>query len=97
MLVSRGAAVVRTINLLKNSANPSKTSVRNSHAPWHYRSATPPETDKRIIYIAEAVGGFAWWWMLWHLWTQFDHITGEFEYPDPRKWSDEELGIPPEE
>lgn len=38
-----------------------------------------------------------WWWILWHFWHDFDHIIGEFPYPDPSKWTDAELGIPREE
>lgn len=38
-----------------------------------------------------------WWWILWHLWHDFDHIVGEFPYPDPSEWTDAELGIPPDE
>lgn len=64
---------------------------RSSHT-FYYRSSTPP--DKSFVRAAEIVQGVAWWWVLWHLWTEPSHITGEFEYPDPRKWTDAELGIP---
>jgi len=39
----------------------------------HYRKL-PPE-DKTWIFAAELVGGFTWWWILWHLWHDFGHIV----------------------
>lgn len=38
-----------------------------------------------------------WWWIFWHLWHDFDHIVGEFPYPKPELWTNEELGIPPDD
>lgn len=38
-----------------------------------------------------------WWWIIWHLYWEWGHIVGEFEYPDTSKWTDEELGIPPDD
>lgn len=66
---------------------------RNSSHQCNYRSGPPPP-EPHLVKIAELVQGFAWWWVLWHLWTDYGHIVGEFEYPDPRKWTDAELGIP---
>lgn len=67
-------------------------SIRHSHVcAYRIRTADP---HKSLVWTAEIVQGIAWWWVLWHLWTEPDHITGEFEYPDPSKWTDEELGIP---
>jgi len=39
----------------------------------HYRKL-PPE-NKNWIFGAELVGGFLWWWILWHLWHDFGHIV----------------------
>lgn len=36
---------------------------------------------------------FAWWWVLWHCFDEYEHIIG-LPYPDPSQWTDEELGIP---
>lgn len=38
-----------------------------------------------------------WWWIIWHLYWDWGHIVGEFDYPDTSKWTDEELGIPPDD
>ncbi|ENN73489.1 hypothetical protein D910_12242 [Dendroctonus ponderosae] len=61
----------------------------------NYRSPPVPP-GKNIVLAAEVVQGFMWWWILWHCWTEPGHLFGEFDYPDVRKWTDEELGIPSE-
>ncbi|CAH1989730.1 unnamed protein product [Acanthoscelides obtectus] len=94
MLVSRGFSCVRNLQRLTKNAVQLKEIARNSHH-WSYRKGAPP-ASKNIMMCAEVVQGIAWWWVLWHLWTEPDHILGEFEYPDPRKWTDQELGIPSE-
>lgn len=69
--------------------------IRKGHAV-NYR--LPPLNHSRATKIgAELVGGFMWWWVLWHLWHEHEHITGEFEYPDPSSWTNAELGIPDDE
>lgn len=68
--------------------------IRSSHH-FSYRCGPPPPSP-HLLRTAEIVQGFMWWWILWHLWTEPDHILGEFEYPDPSKWTDAELGIPSE-
>ncbi|XP_039276939.1 uncharacterized protein LOC111047788 isoform X2 [Nilaparvata lugens] len=51
-----------------------------------------PESEK----MAQGVCTLAWWWFLWHIWHDYDMITGEFPNLFPQDWTDEELGIPPE-
>ncbi|XP_069940235.1 NADH dehydrogenase [ubiquinone] 1 beta subcomplex subunit 2, mitochondrial isoform X1 [Cherax quadricarinatus] len=63
---------------------------------WTYRTAPPPP-PKSIIMKAEIMGAFMWWWILYHLFTEPEHITGEFPYPDVSKWTNAELGIPPDD
>ncbi|KAH8244611.1 hypothetical protein KR038_007086 [Drosophila bunnanda] len=65
---------------------------RNSHVV-SYRNAPPPHSKATRIG-AVTVGATMWWWVLWHLWHEPDHITGEFDYPNPKLWSNSELGIP---
>ncbi|XP_030751963.1 NADH dehydrogenase [ubiquinone] 1 beta subcomplex subunit 2, mitochondrial-like [Sitophilus oryzae] len=96
MLISRGASTLRILKTLSKNGVHFKQAVRNSGHDFYYRSAIP-EHKKSVILRAEIVQGLVWWWILWHLWTEPDHVFGEFgEYPDPSKWSDEELGIPEE-
>lgn len=41
---------------------------------WSYRTAAPP-ASKATLYTAEAVSAGMWWWVLWHLWHEYEHIT----------------------
>merc|ERR1712150_451815 len=72
-----------------------QTAVRNG-GTWYYRRIAP-EPSKDVMYAAEGLGFIMWYWMLYHIYYEPDHITGHFEYPDPSKWTDAELGVPPDE
>ncbi|XP_022900051.1 NADH dehydrogenase [ubiquinone] 1 beta subcomplex subunit 2, mitochondrial-like [Onthophagus taurus] len=93
MLASRGAQILKLGKLLVLKPGNFTQAVRHGHGQWVYRT-TNPHIDKRLIICSQAIMGFAWWWMLWHIVTEPGHILGEFEYPDANKWTDEELGIP---
>uniref|UniRef100_A0A1Q3EV30 Putative mitochondrial nadh-ubiquinone oxidoreductase aggg subunit n=1 Tax=Culex tarsalis TaxID=7177 RepID=A0A1Q3EV30_CULTA len=56
-----------------------------------------PKPDMLARVGAQVAGGLMWWWVLWHLFHEYEHITGEFEYPDPSQWTNAELGIPPDD
>ncbi|XP_026321858.1 NADH dehydrogenase [ubiquinone] 1 beta subcomplex subunit 2, mitochondrial-like [Hyposmocoma kahamanoa] len=91
-LVSR----VLLLRSLKNSADNVKQVKRNgSHGVWSYR-VVPPMPSKRATLLAEVLGGFAWWWIFFHIFTEPEHVYGEWPYIDPSTWTDEELGIPPD-
>ncbi|PSN40136.1 NADH dehydrogenase [ubiquinone] 1 beta subcomplex subunit 2 [Blattella germanica] len=99
MLISRGAGLLRCViaNAKQRPITHSLQPVRLSHdAVWSYRVPQPPQ-PKYIRVLAEVIGGTMWWWIFWHLWHEWGHIVGEFDYPDPSKWTDEELGIPPDD
>ncbi|KAM7362213.1 NADH dehydrogenase [ubiquinone] 1 beta subcomplex subunit 2, mitochondrial-like [Cochliomyia hominivorax] len=79
------------INITKRYGNGVMLQCRKSHVV-SYRIAPPPHSKSTKIG-AELVGAVMWWWVLWHLWHEFEHITGEFPYPDSAKWTNKELGI----
>ncbi|CRL06285.1 CLUMA_CG019091, isoform A [Clunio marinus] len=72
-----------------------KQIVRHSSG-WFYRTI---KTDhpKSVLIAANVISGIMWWWVMWHLWHEPEHIIGEFDYPDPSKWTNAELGIPPDD
>ncbi|XP_075066474.1 NADH dehydrogenase [ubiquinone] 1 beta subcomplex subunit 2, mitochondrial [Mixophyes fleayi] len=76
-----------------------KPGVRNAGTEVHivprYRQMT--QLTKSQCFQAELVTGFMWFWILWHLWHDPDAVLGHFPYPDPAQWTDEELGILPED
>ncbi|GFY79178.1 uncharacterized protein TNIN_127701 [Trichonephila inaurata madagascariensis] len=59
---------------------------------WVYRRE-PVAPEKWRFYAADGMNAFMWWWFFVHLWYQFGHVVGEFDYPEPEKWTDAELGV----
>merc|ERR1711962_950525 len=46
-----------------------------------------------VSYVAPAM---FWWWFLYHVYYDLDHLFPP-AYPDPTHYTDEELGIPPDD
>uniref|UniRef100_A0A452J494 NADH dehydrogenase [ubiquinone] 1 beta subcomplex subunit 2, mitochondrial n=1 Tax=Gopherus agassizii TaxID=38772 RepID=A0A452J494_9SAUR len=65
------------------------------HIEPHYRQF--PALTRRQVIHGELLSGFMWFWILWHFWHNPDAVLGHFPYPDASKWTDEELGIPPDD
>ncbi|KAJ2952390.1 hypothetical protein O0L34_g4677 [Tuta absoluta] len=96
MLTRTLASRARLLRAINNSADYVKQAKRNGgHGVWSYR-VPPPMPSRRATLLAEGLGGLAWFWVFWHLFTEPEHVTGEFTYIDPITWTDEELGIPPD-
>ncbi|XP_017471274.1 PREDICTED: uncharacterized protein LOC108362696 isoform X2 [Rhagoletis zephyria] len=47
--------------------------IRKSHVV-SYR-VVPAKQSKITTVGAEVVGAAMWWWILWHLWHEHEHIT----------------------
>ncbi|XP_020853611.1 NADH dehydrogenase [ubiquinone] 1 beta subcomplex subunit 2, mitochondrial [Phascolarctos cinereus] len=56
-----------------------------------------PQLTKSQVFQAEMLSATLWFWILWHFWHDSDAVVGHFPYPDPSQWTDEELGIPPDD
>ncbi|XP_068519215.1 NADH dehydrogenase [ubiquinone] 1 beta subcomplex subunit 2, mitochondrial [Anas acuta] len=56
-----------------------------------------PELTRAQAVRSELLSGLMWFWILWHMWHSSDMVLGHFPYPDPAAWTDEELGIPPDD
>ncbi|XP_010564654.1 PREDICTED: NADH dehydrogenase [ubiquinone] 1 beta subcomplex subunit 2, mitochondrial [Haliaeetus leucocephalus] len=56
-----------------------------------------PELTRAQVIRSELLSGFMWFWIFWHFWHSSDAVLGHFPYPDPSAWTDEELGIPPDD
>lgn len=68
---------------------------------WAYRHRNPPP-PKAVEYTATAMMTFVYWWIFFHIFTEPGHLFGgsrfgEFDFPNPEEWTDEELGIPPDD
>ncbi|KAI8424189.1 hypothetical protein MSG28_005885 [Choristoneura fumiferana] len=91
-LVSRALLLQCVTNAAKNAKQPKRNS---GHGSWSYR-VPPPMPSKSVEMRANIIGGLCWWWILYHIATEPEHVYGEWPYIDPSTWSDEELGIPPD-
>ncbi|KAM9328059.1 NADH dehydrogenase [ubiquinone] 1 beta subcomplex subunit 2, mitochondrial [Pholidichthys leucotaenia] len=56
-----------------------------------------PQLTKKQKFEAEFVSSVMWFWILWHLWHDPAAVFGHFPWPDASQWTDEELGIPPDD
>ncbi|NXX29991.1 NDUB2 dehydrogenase, partial [Nicator chloris] len=65
------------------------------HIPPRYRQF--PELTRAQVIRSEMLSGFMWFWIFWHFWHSSDMVLGHFPYPDASAWTDEELGIPPDD
>ncbi|KAG9280480.1 NADH dehydrogenase [ubiquinone] 1 beta subcomplex subunit 2, mitochondrial [Astyanax mexicanus] len=65
------------------------------HIEAQYRQ--PPQLTKHQQFHAELLSGAMWFWILWHSWHDPDAVLGHFPWPDMSAWTDEELGIPPDD
>ncbi|CAL4145898.1 unnamed protein product, partial [Meganyctiphanes norvegica] len=81
----------RAVPVLKRSIKTSGPKLGGGE--WTYRISAP-QASKKTLFKAEMVGAVMWWWIIYHLLTEPEHITGEFPYPNPSAWTNEELGIP---
>ncbi|CAG9795170.1 unnamed protein product [Diatraea saccharalis] len=94
MLTKSLATRALLLRIIKNSTDNLKQAKRNAgHGVWSYR-VPPPMPSKKVTYITTGLGGIVWYWILYHIATEPEHIYGEWPYIDPSTWTDEELGIP---
>ncbi|XP_026003285.1 NADH dehydrogenase [ubiquinone] 1 beta subcomplex subunit 2, mitochondrial isoform X2 [Astatotilapia calliptera] len=56
-----------------------------------------PQLTKKQKFESELISGVMWFWILWHCWHDPDAVLGHFPWPDASEWTDEELGIPPDD
>ncbi|XP_077355092.1 NADH dehydrogenase [ubiquinone] 1 beta subcomplex subunit 2, mitochondrial [Festucalex cinctus] len=56
-----------------------------------------PQVTKKQKFEAELISSVMWFWILWHFWHDSDAVMGHFPWPDASQWTDEELGISPDD
>lgn len=67
------------------------------HQGYFYREAGNLQGRSNAA-IAKIGVVLAWWWIFYHVLNERSHlIFGHHEYPDTAKWTDAELGIPPDD
>ncbi|XP_034232715.1 NADH dehydrogenase [ubiquinone] 1 beta subcomplex subunit 2, mitochondrial-like [Thrips palmi] len=100
MLVSRGLPLLGRA-LVSSAKSPAvhrvAIQVRNSGGTFRYRGigeAPGSEAQERAADIAYTI---FWWWVCFKCIVSYDHLIGEYDWPDASKWTDEELGVPPDD
>uniref|UniRef100_A0A2K5CX45 NADH dehydrogenase [ubiquinone] 1 beta subcomplex subunit 2, mitochondrial n=1 Tax=Aotus nancymaae TaxID=37293 RepID=A0A2K5CX45_AOTNA len=56
-----------------------------------------PQLTRTQVIWGETLSATMWFWILWRFWHDSEAVLGHFPYPDPSQWTDEELGIPPDD
>ncbi|CAL1534156.1 unnamed protein product [Lymnaea stagnalis] len=73
-----------------------QNSIRNS-GDITYRGHVVSKGTKFTHYSGELLSFFLWYWILYHCWYDFDHLFHDSHFPDVKKLTNEELGIPPDD
>ncbi|CAI5786251.1 Complex I-AGGG [Podarcis lilfordi] len=84
--------------LRAQSGSGATTGVRRASGEAHvfkYRHYVEPPPAHQIK--GEVLSALMWFWILWNFWHDPDVVLGHFPYPDASQWTDEELGIPPDD
>nr|XP_019963278.1 PREDICTED: NADH dehydrogenase [ubiquinone] 1 beta subcomplex subunit 2, mitochondrial [Paralichthys olivaceus]XP_019963279.1 PREDICTED: NADH dehydrogenase [ubiquinone] 1 beta subcomplex subunit 2, mitochondrial [Paralichthys olivaceus] len=98
------SSLQRTLGVLRMSSRllrrgPQRASIRKGsggpHIEPQYRQY--PQLTKNQRFQSELLSGAMWFWILWHCWHDADAVLGHFPWPDASEWTDEELGIPPDD
>ncbi|CAO2611171.1 NADH dehydrogenase [ubiquinone] 1 beta subcomplex subunit 2, mitochondrial, partial [Lemmus lemmus] len=56
-----------------------------------------PQLTRKQVTQGEFSSPPMWLWILWPFWHDLGAVLGQFSYPNPSRWADEELGIPPDD
>ncbi|XP_040575977.1 NADH dehydrogenase [ubiquinone] 1 beta subcomplex subunit 2, mitochondrial [Lepeophtheirus salmonis] len=81
--------------LVNRSQGFATSAVKNGGQIFLYRKGFPPlrESDRKIMI---AFNGFLWWWVFFNLFTDPWTALGHSPSIKPEKFTNEELGIPPD-
>ncbi|XP_060932460.1 NADH dehydrogenase [ubiquinone] 1 beta subcomplex subunit 2, mitochondrial [Limanda limanda] len=98
------SSLQRTLGVLRLSSRlfrrgPQRVNIRKGsggpHIEPQYRQY--PQLTKSQQFQSELLSGAMWFWILWHCWHDPDAVLGHFPWPEVSEWTDEELGIPPDD
>lgn len=63
---------------------------------WLYREYGNLQGAKNAT-VARLALTCVWWYIFYNLFKHPENVWGHMEYPDTSKWTDQELGIPPDD
>jgi len=64
---------------------------------YGYREINYESSRRWINPWMNVSAGMLWWWILWNTWHEWQHLVGHYVWPDQSSWSDQHLGIPPDD
>ncbi|VDO37639.1 unnamed protein product [Onchocerca flexuosa] len=64
---------------------------------FYYREAPPQNTMRLENLMITLTSALLWGWFVYHLYYNYGELIGEYYIPALEEFSDEELGIPPDE
>jgi len=62
-----------------------------------YRGTRTSTASPFHVFLAKTWGGVIWGWIIYNFVFHNEHVFGHYVDPDPNLWTDEYLGIPPDE
>lgn len=68
----------------------------NHHQGYFYRELGNLQGAENVAVSTIAIT-FAWFYIFYNLWHAPENLFGHMEYPDTSKWTNQELGIPPDD
>ncbi|XP_076278812.1 NADH dehydrogenase (ubiquinone) 1 beta subcomplex, 2, 8kDa [Lasioglossum baleicum] len=96
MLISRTVPILKAVCNLNARKNAAINLAQVRNVKLIYRSKVEP--SKFEYWTAEIITGVFWWWVFWFLYHDWDNFSkGHIPGPIPEIFSDEELGIPPDD
>ncbi|XP_072530219.1 NADH dehydrogenase [ubiquinone] 1 beta subcomplex subunit 2, mitochondrial [Salminus brasiliensis] len=97
-------SIGRTVGVLRAGAHvlrrgaqqvPVRKMADDLHQKALYRHPPPVTRFQRVW--GELLSSSMWFWILWNFWHTPDAVLGHFPWPDIEAWTDEELGVPPDD
>ena len=97
VLLSRAGLLVAPVRSAVATKSLSTTKVALDGLGGHtYRTAPPPPSGY-FAYLPDAILLTMWWWILWGCFSDPGHVFGKYHDIVPSEFTDEELGIPPDD
>jgi len=95
-LASKRAISTTSLRLLSTSRSRFGGAGADADQGWSYRSSNPPPSHPVVTGMHFGVMFILYWWFFHNIIYDPGHVLGP-GIPDPNEFTDEELGIPPEE
>ncbi|KAH9525218.1 NADH dehydrogenase [ubiquinone] 1 beta subcomplex subunit 2, mitochondrial [Bulinus truncatus] len=97
IVLGRLRPIIATVCQHNKSSLVQKNNVRHSGSGTYLYRRLEPGDSSMWHYAGDALSAFLWYWMLYHCYYEYEHLVPSYKYPDSSKFTNEELGIPPDD